>query len=77
MGLSTHVLDTMHGVPAAGMRVALYTVDGGEPIAPGTPHRLVVGPARVIGPVRVVGPTQIVGPARGLGVDHRLAPGPR
>ncbi|MCW5641060.1 hydroxyisourate hydrolase [Comamonadaceae bacterium G21597-S1] len=32
MGLSTHVLDTMHGVPAAGMRVALYTVDGGEPV---------------------------------------------
>jgi 5-hydroxyisourate hydrolase len=29
MGLSTHVLDTMHGVPAAGMAVALYTVDGG------------------------------------------------
>jgi 5-hydroxyisourate hydrolase len=29
MGLSTHVLDTMHGVPAAGMQVALYTVDGG------------------------------------------------
>ncbi len=28
MGLSTHVLDTMHGVPAAGMRVTLYTVDG-------------------------------------------------
>jgi 5-hydroxyisourate hydrolase len=28
MGLSTHVLDTMHGVPAAGMQVALYTVDG-------------------------------------------------
>jgi len=27
MGLSTHVLDTMHGVPAAGMQVALYTVD--------------------------------------------------
>lgn len=25
MGLSTHVLDTMHGTPAAGMRVALYT----------------------------------------------------
>jgi len=25
MGLSTHVLDTMHGCPAAGMRVALYT----------------------------------------------------
>ena len=24
MGLSTHVLDTMHGAPAAGMRVALY-----------------------------------------------------
>jgi 5-hydroxyisourate hydrolase len=25
MGLSTHVLDTMHGVPAAGMAVAFYT----------------------------------------------------
>jgi 5-hydroxyisourate hydrolase len=29
MGLSTHVLDTMHGRPAAGMRVALYTTDDG------------------------------------------------
>lgn len=29
MGLSTHVLDTMHGTPAAGMAVALYaTADG-------------------------------------------------
>jgi len=28
MGLSTHVLDTMHGCPAAGMAVALYTVHG-------------------------------------------------
>ena len=28
MGLSTHVLDTMHGTPAAGMAVALYTTDG-------------------------------------------------
>lgn len=28
MGLSTHVLDTMHGCPAAGMRVALYKRDG-------------------------------------------------
>ena len=28
MGLSTHVLDTMHGTPAAGMRVALYTTAG-------------------------------------------------
>ncbi len=25
MGLSTHVLDTMHGCPAAGMSVALFT----------------------------------------------------
>jgi 5-hydroxyisourate hydrolase len=25
MGLSTHVLDTMHGTPASGMRVTLYT----------------------------------------------------
>ncbi|MFM2239710.1 MAG: HIUase/Transthyretin family, partial [Pseudomonadota bacterium] len=25
MGLSTHGLDTMHGCPAAGMQVALYT----------------------------------------------------
>lgn len=28
MGLSTHVLDTMHGTPAAGMAVALFTTDG-------------------------------------------------
>ena len=27
MGLSTHVLDTMHGSPAAGMSVALYATD--------------------------------------------------
>ena len=30
MGLSTHVLDTMHGSPAAGMAVALYTTQGDE-----------------------------------------------
>ncbi len=30
MGLSTHVLDTMHGCPAAGMQVALYTTAGGQ-----------------------------------------------
>jgi 5-hydroxyisourate hydrolase len=30
MGLSTHVLDTMHGTPAAGMAVALYTTQGDE-----------------------------------------------
>ncbi len=29
MGLSTHVLDTMHGGPAFGMQVALYTTQGG------------------------------------------------
>ena len=28
MGLSTHVLDTMHGTPAAGMQVALFTTQG-------------------------------------------------
>ena len=28
MGLSTHVLDTMHGAPAAGMAVALYETHG-------------------------------------------------
>ena len=28
MGLSTHVLDTMHGKPAAGMDVRLYTTEG-------------------------------------------------
>ncbi|ASM77765.1 5-hydroxyisourate hydrolase [Vitreoscilla filiformis] len=27
MGLSTHVLDTMHGTPAAGMAVTLYRLD--------------------------------------------------
>jgi 5-hydroxyisourate hydrolase len=30
MGLSTHVLDTMHGGPAAGMTVRLYTTAGGQ-----------------------------------------------
>ncbi len=30
MGLSTHVLDTMHGCPAAGMQVALYTTQDGQ-----------------------------------------------
>jgi 5-hydroxyisourate hydrolase len=29
MGLSTHVLDTMHGTPAAGMRVELHASSGG------------------------------------------------
>ncbi|WP_114969072.1 hydroxyisourate hydrolase [Rhodoferax ferrireducens] len=28
MGLSTHVLDTMHGTPAAGMQVALFSTAG-------------------------------------------------
>ena len=28
MSLSTHVLDTMHGTPAAGMAVALYAIIG-------------------------------------------------
>lgn len=30
MGLSTHVLDTMHGSPAAGMAVELHTTHGGS-----------------------------------------------
>ena len=30
MGLSTHVLDTMHGIPAPGMRVSLYATAGGS-----------------------------------------------
>ncbi|MCW5649428.1 MAG: hydroxyisourate hydrolase [Ramlibacter sp.] len=30
MGLSTHVLDTAHGCPAAGMAVSLYTVEGDQ-----------------------------------------------
>jgi len=30
MGLSTHVLDTMHGRPAAGMQVSLFTTDKGS-----------------------------------------------
>jgi len=29
--LTTHVLDTMHGSPAAGMAVSLYRLGGGEP----------------------------------------------
>lgn len=31
MGLSTHVLDTMHGTPAPGMGVELYATEGGQP----------------------------------------------
>jgi 5-hydroxyisourate hydrolase len=31
MGLSTHVLDTMHGTPASGMGVELYAMAGGAP----------------------------------------------
>ena len=30
MGLSTHVLDTMHGAPAAGMAVELHTTSQGQ-----------------------------------------------
>ncbi len=30
MGLSTHVLDTMHGCPAAGMVVSLYSTAGAQ-----------------------------------------------
>ena len=30
MGLSTHVLDTMHGAPASGMVVSFYTTSGGS-----------------------------------------------
>ena len=29
MGLSTHVLDTMHGTPAGGMAVSLFRIDAG------------------------------------------------
>ncbi len=32
MGLSTHVLDTMHGCPAAGMSVSLYRIESGQAI---------------------------------------------
>ncbi len=30
MGLSTHVLDTMHGCPAAGMQVTLFKIEEGQ-----------------------------------------------
>ena len=30
MGFSTHVLDTMHGCPAAGMAVSLFSTQGDE-----------------------------------------------
>jgi len=32
MGLSTHVLDTAHGCPAAGMRVTLQRLDAGQAV---------------------------------------------
>lgn len=38
MGLSTHVLDTMHGRPAGGMKVQLFTTQG---LAQGQPAVLV------------------------------------
>ena len=41
MGLSTHVLDTMHGTPAAGMGVALYTTSGPD-AAPSLVKRMVL-----------------------------------
>ncbi|MFM9901381.1 MAG: hydroxyisourate hydrolase [Polaromonas sp.] len=41
MGLSTHVLDTMHGVPAAGMAVAFYTTQPGADGAAGQVATLV------------------------------------
>ena len=31
--LTTHVLDTMNGCPAAGMSVSLYRMDGAAPVA--------------------------------------------
>lgn len=31
--LTTHVLDTMNGCPAAGMAVSLYRMDGAAPVA--------------------------------------------
>ena len=34
MGLSTHVLDTMHGCPAAGMRVSFQRLLDGSPSQP-------------------------------------------
>ncbi|MDB5889570.1 MAG: Transthyretin [Polaromonas sp.] len=33
MGMSTHVLDTMHGTPANGMAVALYKLERGRAMA--------------------------------------------
>jgi 5-hydroxyisourate hydrolase len=30
--LSTHVLDTAHGCPAAGMKIELWSHEGGEPL---------------------------------------------
>lgn len=32
MGLSTHVLDTMHGTPAGGMAVELHATGGAQPV---------------------------------------------
>jgi 5-hydroxyisourate hydrolase len=36
--LTTHVLDTAHGCPAAGLAVALYRLDGGTHVLLGTHH---------------------------------------
>lgn len=38
--LSTHVLDTAHGVPASGMSVKLFLLEKGEMLGPDGPWRL-------------------------------------
>lgn len=51
--LSTHVLDTMHGRPAAGMKIELRRLPGTEPVktlttnADGRTDELVLGPEEI------------------------------
>jgi 5-hydroxyisourate hydrolase len=51
--LSTHVLDTMHGRPAAGMKIELRRIPGGELVkalvtnADGRTDELVLGPEEI------------------------------
>jgi len=73
--LSTHVLDTAHGCPAAGLGVALYRLDGGAPVLLSTHHLnadgrvdapLLAGPALLAGRYRLVFAVADYFRARGL-----------
>lgn len=73
--LTTHVLDTAHGCPAAGLGVALYRLEDGTPVLLSTHHLnadgrpdapLLAGPALLPGRYRLVFAVADYFRARGL-----------